>query len=169
MKKYSLKKMTSTFFIDRFLRGLSRYVTCLPSDMVSNVKDLLRSNPNIPCPCFFVINTAPSHIHNNGHWLLLTCHNNNNIELFDSLALTKDQLPTEILQFLQEFKVRTFSHKPIQSPLSNFCAIYAIARALSVSKGESLSKFQQYFHNEMLHKNDLIATQYILDSIPTLY
>lgn len=159
--------MTSTLFIDRFLKGLSNYITCLPSDLIFNINDSLLLKAQ--SPSFFVVNTSPSHINNTGHWILIIIHSSQKIEVFDSLALGKEQLPADILQFVSKYKEVTFSSKTIQSPLSNFCAVFTIARAHSVCKGESLVKFHSYFHKDLLHQNDIIATQYILDTIPTLY
>ena len=158
--------MTTTSFIDKFLRELPNYITCIPSDMISNVKTWSQIKIKKP---FFVVNLSPSHVQNYGHWVLVIIHSNDNCELFDSLALSKDQLPIEILQFLSKFGRVRFSSKPIQSPLSNFCGVFVIARALSVYKAESAAKFYKNFHKQLLCQNDIIATQYILDSIQTLY
>ena len=159
--------MTTTLFIERFLSGLPNYITCLPSDLIFNINNglLLKTQS----PSFFVVNSSPSHIHKVGHWMLVIIHSKHEVELFDSLALCKDQLPAKIVQFVSKFKKVKFSSKSIQSPLSNFCGVFTIARAHSVCKGESLSKFYSYFHTELLHQNDIRATKYIIDSISNLY
>lgn len=158
--------MTTTSFIDRFLRELPNYITCVPSDLINNVKTWSQIKAKKP---FFVVNISPSNVQNDGHWMLVIFHSNDICELFDSLALPKDQLPIEILQFLSKFERVRFTRKPIQSPLSNFCGVFVIARALSVHKAESAAKFYNHFHKQLLYQNDILATQYILDSIQTLY
>ena len=158
--------MTTTSFIDRFLRDLPNYITCVPSDLIINVRNWSQIKTQTP---FFVVNISPSHVQNDGHWMLVIIHSNDNCELFDSLALTKEDLPVEILQFLSKFRRVKFSSKAIQSPLSNFCGVFSIARALSVCKAESAAKFYKNFHKQLLYQNDIIATQYILDNIQTLY
>ena len=158
--------MTTTSFIDGFLRDFPNYIACIPSDLIINVDNCSQINGKTP---FFVVNTSPSHVQNFGHWLLVIIHSHEICELFDSLALSKDQLPLDILHFLSKFKTVKFSTKPIQSPISNFCGVFVIARALSVCKGESPAKFYKNFHKELLYKNDITATKYILNNIQTLY
>lgn len=158
--------MTTTEFIDKFLQDLPNYITCVPSDLIINVKNWSHIKAQTP---FFVVNTSPSHVQNDGHWMLVIIHGNDDCELFDSLALTKEHLPVEILQFLSKFRKVRFASKAIQSPISNFCGVFAIARALSVCKAESATKFYKNFNKKLLYQNDIIATQYILDNIQTLY
>ena len=163
----SILNMTSTLFIDRFLSGLPNYMTCIPSDFIFHVKDW--SNTHVQMPCFFIVNTSPSHVLTQGHWLLIVIYSIQRCELFDSLALPADQLPVKILDFLSTFKKVIFSSKPIQSPFSNFCGIYTIARALSVCQAEPIAKFYGNFQEDLLYQNDILATKYIIDNIATVY
>ena len=158
--------MTTTLFIDRFFRGLPNYISCIPSDHVLNVK---KWSQTLQTPCFFIVNTSPSHIQSIGHWMVVVIYNIERCELFDSLALPLEQLPVEILTFLSKFKKVTFSPRSIQSPLSNFCGIFSIARALSACLGETLADFYRNFQGDFLYKNDLLATKYVLDNISSLY
>lgn len=160
--------MTTTVFIDKFLSGLPNYITCIPSDLINHENNWLIP-AGVHIPCFFVVNTSPSDIQHEGHWLLAIIHNRNKIELFDSLAHSKDQLPVEITKFLSKFKKVVFSSKPIQSPFSNFCGVFVLAKALSVCKTESIEEFYENFQHDLLYQNDSLVIKYILDNLESVY
>lgn len=160
--------MTTTLFINKFLSGLPNYITCIPSDLINHEKNWLIPT-RVRSPCFLVVNTSPSHIQLEGHWLLVIIHGRNKIELFDSLAHPKEQLPVEITTFLSKFKKVVLSSKPIQSPFSNFCGVFVIAKALSVCKAEPIGRFYNNFQHDSLYQNDLLVIKYILDNLASVY
>lgn len=159
--------MTSTFFIDAFFREFPNYISCIPSDLILNVENW--GQKRVLGPCFFIVNTSPSHILTAGHWLTCIIYSRDKCEIFDSLATPTEQLPSEILLFLKKFKKVVFSPRPIQSSISNFCGIFAIARAISACRREPLKDFYTNFKEDLLFQNDSLATKYILDNISSVY
>lgn len=158
--------MATSSFIDDFLREIPNYITCLPSDLITNVVNYpwVKSET-----AFFVVNLSPSYILDDGHWILVIMYDNGDCELFDSLALAKEYLPPDILKFLSIFKKVSFNRIQIQADHSNFCGVFVIARALSLIKSVTLPQFMENFHKEMLDKNDHIVTEYVMNNVKFLY
>ena len=91
------------------------------------------------------------------------------VELFDSLALSRDLLQSDIIHFLNFYKKVVYSHKPIQSPSSIYCGLFAIGRALSISNGQTLETFHSHFLTRDLDKNDLLVEDYIVRTLHEVY
>ena len=159
--------MTSTFFIDAFFREFPNYISCIPSDLILNMQDCAQNR--VSGPCFLIVNTSPSYIQTTGHWLTIIIYNRDKCEIFDSLAAPKEQLPSKILFFFKKFKKVIFSPRAIQSPISNFCGVFAIARAISACRRQPLKDFYRNFKEDLLLQNDSLATKYILDNISSVY
>ena len=159
--------MTTTHFIDRVLRDLPLYTTCIPSNHISSITSEIKAGKLKP-PFYFIVNTAPAHIEIGGHWMLVYCKRAE-VEVFDSLALSRDLLPTDIIHFLNFYKKVVYSNTPIQSPSSIYCGLFAIARALSISNGQTLETFLSHFLTRDLDQNDLLVEDYIVRTLNEVY
>ena len=156
--------MTSNLFISSVLCDFESFLGVIPYDEYHYVKS--RKN----CIFSVILNTESIQSDIVGHWILLSYASVNgeiiNWEIFDSLALNNQIIPTSLIQYIRSLnKYIKYSSNSIQASESTFCGLFCIARFLAISLHVKLDVFLANFNIKQLNKNDKIVTDLILKYI----
>lgn len=145
--------MTSNIFIAQILDVFHSFLGVFPSDEYPKLPRIKHGVLGA------VFNTKSSKEHVCGHWVLISyfiydyklifC------EIFDSLSLNENILPTNIIEYISSLKTHVkYSKIRVQSLESEFCGIFCIARFLSIYLNECLNVFLAKFDTRELMVND---------------
>lgn len=153
--------MVSNLYLDNVMRSIEGWRGVWPACSIPEKIFVSSSQPQ-----FSIINTNDLD-HGDGHWILISRFHSDKgtiLELYDSLAWPVSALDYRIKKaILQEsFTIFQTNNKIIQHINSKYCGIFAIARAISILKGESLRSHLDIY-TENLEGNSRICYSYIRD------
>ena len=138
--------------IQKILNCCKSFIGCYASDQLESLSLSF-------FPCTFIVNTDKNGMAGT-HWICFRI-SKRRVEMFDSLGLIyKNNLPIEILTFLQRFAVsRDIKfNKCLQPNSSVLCGFYCIF-FIFLRQFCSFGQIQKYFDDDV-NKNDKIITKF---------
>ena len=138
------------------LQKIEKILNCCKSFIGCFARDQLENLAITSFPCFLIVNT--DRLGGKGlHWIALRI-SNRTIELFDSLGLLfQNQLPLDILAFIQRFTVsRTFKFSVrVQPDNSVLCGFYCMC-FIFLRQHCSFRQFQRFFSDDLVGNDSMI-------------
>ena len=111
-------------------------------------------------PALYIVNTAHA-FESYGHWIVLFISDNDQVEIFDSLAKELSDRHINIVNFVKRLnKVYVFSNKRIQSSLSTKCGWFCLYYAYFRCRNILFNSILNHFCGTNLELNDKIVIDF---------